>query len=88
MTGVTFLPEELGGAEEETRPQLPAHDVAPLVEQHGQVAVALHPFGEEGVDHRLAGGAHDDRLFELLAPAVGDDRELGAEALDVLGFLA
>src|SRR5215831_2410028 len=30
--GVAFLPEEFGGAQEQPRPQLPAHDVRPLVE--------------------------------------------------------
>jgi hypothetical protein len=48
--------------------------------------MALHPLGEEVVDHRLAGRAEDDRLVQLLAPAVGDDGELGREALDVLGL--
>ena len=32
------------------------------------------------------GGAHDDRLLELLAAGEGDDGQLGAEALDVLGL--
>src|SRR5439155_20620784 len=65
-------------------PQLPAHDVGPLVQQERQVAVALHPLREVGVDHRLARGPHDRGLLELLAAGVGDHRELGAEPLDVL----
>ena len=51
-----------------------------------QVAVALDPLGEEAVDHGLARGPHDERLLELLAAAVGDDGQLGREALDVLGL--
>ena len=86
--GVALLPEELGGAQEDPGPQLPAHDVGPLVDEQGQVAVALHPLGEERVDDRLAGGAHDDGLLQLLAAGVGDHGQLGAEALDVLGLLA
>ena len=86
VRGVALLPEELAGAQEEARPQLPAHDVGPLVEQQRQVAVALDPLGHELADDRLAGGAHDDRLLELLAAGDGDHRELGAEALDVLGL--
>src|SRR5207302_9082378 len=39
-----------------------------------------------GVDDGLAGGADDDRLLQLLAPAVGDAGELGAEAFDVVGL--
>src|SRR5258706_12642725 len=40
---VALLPEKLGGAQEGPRALLPAHDVAPLVVEHGQVAVALDP---------------------------------------------
>ncbi len=86
MRRVPLLPQELAGAQEEPGPQLPAHDVGPLVDQERQVAVALHPLGEEAVDHRLAGGADDQRLFELLAAAVRDDGQLGGEAFHVLGF--
>ena len=86
VRGVALLPEELAGAQEEARPQLPAHDVGPLVEQQRQVAVALDPLGHELADDGLAGGPDDDRLLELLAPGDGDHRELGAEALDVLGL--
>ena len=86
VRGVALLPEELARAEEQARAQLPAHDVGPLVEQQRQVAVALHPLGHELADDRLARGPHDDRLLELLAPGDGDHRELGAEALDVLGL--
>ena len=88
VRGVALLPEELGRAQERARAQLPAHDVGPLVEQQRQVAVALDPLGHELADDRLAGRAHDDRLVELLAAGVGDDRDLGAEPLDVLGLLA
>ena len=36
VRGVAFLPEELGGAEEHARAQLPADHVGPLVDQHGR----------------------------------------------------
>src|ERR1051325_2464811 len=39
------------------------------------------------VDDRLRRGADDQRLVELLAAAVGDDRRLGREALDMLRLL-
>ncbi len=57
--GVTFLPEELGRSQEEARAHFPAHHVAPLVDQDGQVAVALHPLGVHVTDHRLGRGADD-----------------------------
>ena len=86
--GVALLPEELGGAQEQPGPQLPAHDVGPLVDQQREVPVALHPLGEVAVDDGLAGGPHHHRLLQLLAAAVGHDRQLRAEALDVLGLVA
>ena len=33
VDGVTFLPKKFGCAEEQSRPHLPAHDIAPLVNQ-------------------------------------------------------
>ena len=86
--GVALLPQELAGAQEQAGPQLPAHDVGPLVQEQRQVAVALDPLGHVLADDRLAGGPHDDGLLELLAAGMGDDRQLGAEALDVLGLAA
>ena len=87
VDGVALLPEELRGAEEEAGPHLPAHDVGPLVDQDGQVAVALHPLGVGVADDRLRRGPDDEGLLELLAAAVGDDGELGRESLDVLRLL-
>ena len=44
VRGVALLPQELGGAQEEARPQLPADNVVPEVEQDRQVTVGFHPF--------------------------------------------
>ena len=85
--GVALLPEEFGGAQEEARALLPAHDVGPLVDEDGQVAPRLHPFAVHVADDGLGGRAHDERLFELFAAGVRDDGALGREALDVLRLL-
>ncbi len=85
--GVALLPEELGGAQEEAGAHLPAHHVGPLVDEQRQVAVAVDPVREEVADDRLGGRADDVGLVERLAAGVGDDGELGREALDVLGLL-
>lgn len=87
VRGVALLPEELRGAQEESGAQLPADDVRPLVDEEGQVAVALHPLGEVLVDDHLGGGADDGGLLELLAAAVRDHGEFGREPLDVFGLL-
>jgi hypothetical protein len=85
--GVALLPQELGGPQEHAGALLPAHDVGPLVHEQREVAVAVDPAGEEVADDGLAGRADDVGLVELFAAGVGDDRELGREALDVLGLL-
>src|SRR5690606_33041320 len=68
------------------RAQLPAHDVAPLVVEERQVAVALDPLAVQLAEQRLRRRPDGVRLLELLAARVRDDGELGGEALDVLGL--
>ena len=97
VRGVAFLPEELGGAEEEARAHLPAHDVRPLVDQQREVAIALHPARERVADDRLGRRPHDQRLLELAArhelavgtglePVMRDDGALLRKAFDVRGL--
>jgi hypothetical protein len=84
VEGVALLPEELGGAQERTRHLLPAQDVAPLVEQHRQVAPRLDPLRVHRADHGLGRRADRERLFELFTAADGHPGALGREAFDVL----
>ena len=65
MCCVAFLPEELGGAEEKTRAHLPAHDIAPLIDQQRQITVAFHPAGKGSTDDRLRSGANDEWLGQF-----------------------
>jgi len=72
-----------------------------LVDEDGQVAIALDPLRVLVPDDRLAGWANDQRLFELsfrvgdqsltvrigLQSVVGDHRALFGKPFDVLGFL-
>ena len=87
VRGVAFLPEEFRGAQKHARAQLPANDVGPLIHQHGQIAPALDPLGEEVADDGLRGRPDDVRLFQLLAAGQGHHRQLGREAFHVLGLL-
>ena len=77
---VALLPEELGGAEEEASALLPAEDVGPLIDEEGQVAPGVDPVLVLGPDDGLARGADAVGLIELLAAAVGHDRELGGRS--------
>ncbi len=95
--GVTFLPEELGGPQEQACAHLPTDHVRPLIDQQGQVAVAFDPLREAVADDGLRGRTDDERFFEfaggleaalpiVFETVVCDDRALLGESLHVLGF--
>ena len=86
VRGVTLLPQEFGGTQEDPRPELPSDDVRPLVEQQGKIAIAVYPLRHELPDNRLGRRSDDDRLVERLAARMRHDGKLRAEALDVLCF--
>jgi hypothetical protein len=87
VQGVTFLPEELRGAQEGTGHFLPAQDVAPLVQKDGQVTPGLHPLRVHRTDHGLRRGPDGERLFELFPAADRHPGAFGGETLDVVRFL-
>ena len=62
---VSFLPEEFRRAEEQTRAHFPAHHVAPLVAQHGQIAPRFDPTAIGVPDRGFGGGANDELFFEF-----------------------
>src|ERR1039458_4286683 len=68
--------------------QLPADHVGPLIEQHGQVAPAVNPLGEEVPHNGLRRRPDDVRLFQFLAACDGDYGQFRGKAFHVLGFLA
>ena len=84
MRGMPLLPEKFRGAQEQARAHFPSHDVAPLIDHHRQVAMRLIHCANMWLMIVSEVGPHDQRLFELLAAAVGDDGELGGKTLDVL----
>ena len=97
---VALLPQEFGGAQEQARTHLPAHDVRPLVAQDRQVAVRLNPVLIGIPDNGLRGRTHDQLLFELgvgiddnalafgivLQTVVRHHGALLGKALDVVGL--
>ena len=84
VDGVPLLPQKLARAQEGTGGLFPAHNVTPLIDEQGQVAVGLHPLGTHVADDGFAGGADDERLGEFFPARVRDDRHFGREPLDVL----
>src|SRR5207302_6011360 len=80
VEGMALLPEKLACAQEESRAQLPAKDVVPLVGEHRQVAVGLDVIAQHRRDHRLRGWPQDEGLLEVLAAAFGDELKFRFEA--------
>ena len=63
MGCMALLPQELGRAQERPRPQLPTHNIRPLVNQQRQITIGLNPFAECFADHRFRGRTHNEWLF-------------------------
>ena len=101
--GVTFLPEEFGGAQKQPGTHLPTHHVRPLVDQQRQVAVRFNPARKGRPDDRLRGRPDDvglgefargnelglacERILARLKTVMGDHRTFRRKPLGVLGFL-
>ncbi len=76
MCRMPLLPQKLGGADKQSRPQFPAHHVRPLIYEHGQIAPRLNPAGKGRVDDCFGCGADHERLIKLLAACVCHDCKL------------
>jgi len=99
---VALLPEEFGGAEEEARSEFPAHNVGPLVDEEGEIAVALDPVFVAVPDDGFTGWSDDEFFFEfgfgiddnafavrvVHEAVVGHDGALFGKAIDMFGFFA
>ena len=94
---VSLLPEELRCTQEQTGPQFPADNVCPLVDQHRQVAIALHPLRVHRPDDRFGcrtnhqgflerAGRHEPSFGSRLKPVMRYDGAFLGKTFDVLGF--
>mmetsp|Transcript_4792 Transcript_4792/g.11378 ORF Transcript_4792/g.11378 Transcript_4792/m.11378 type:complete len:265 (+) Transcript_4792:962-1756(+) len=84
---VSLLPEELARADERGRiGELPAHDVAPLVELQGEVAMGSDPGGIVRVHHGLGGRADGNRFLQVGLSRLCDPGDLRGKTLDVILF--
>ncbi len=63
--GVAFLPQEFCRAQEDAWAHFPAHDVAPLVDLKGQVAVGFRPTGKSGTDDSFRSRTNDVFVSQL-----------------------
>ena len=86
VQSVTFLPQELACAKEGTSGLFPSYDVCPLVDEHGQVAIALDPLCVHGANDGLGSWAHDKLLFERSVANMCDKRDFGRETFHVIRF--
>lgn len=103
MGGVAFLPQKFRSTQEDAGPHFPAHDVAPLVDFEGEVAVAGRPAREGCADNGFRRGADDEGFRELpgrdhvcfsggfillgFQPVVGNYGAFRCKAFSMLGFL-
>ena len=98
VDSVSFLPKELGRPQKNARPHLPADDVAPLIDQNRQIAIALDPLRVARADDRFRSRPNDQWLGERtrrnkfafgvrLEPAVSNNRAFLCETLNMFGFL-
>ena len=97
-----LLPQELRRAQERTRAHLPAHYVAPLVAQDGEIPPGCDPVLVNAPYDGLGGWPHDELFFQFCLgvhyhalsvrvvhqAVMGNHRALLCEACHVLGFLA
>ena len=96
--GVPLLPQKFRRAQEGTCAHLPAHHVAPLVAEYGQVTPGVYPAFVGVPDDGFRGGAYDEFLVQFgggiyvhllavlagLEPIVGYHGALLGEAAHVL----
>ena len=87
VDGVAFLPPKLPGTQERAGAFLPADDGAPLIIEHGQLAIGVQHMGPVIAEHGLRGGAERQTLLQLLAAAVGDPGHLRRKALHQFALL-
>ena len=86
MSGMAFLPEEFGGPEEKPGPLLPAHYVAPLVDQYWQITPGLDPFAVHMSYYCFRSRPYYQRFFKLFSPCMSNDRALGSKAFHMFRF--
>ena len=82
--GMALLPQKFAGPEEGAGGLFPPHDVRPLVDEDGQIAVGLQPLGIHFTENRLACRADDEGLGERFAAADRHDRNFRRKSFDVL----
>ena len=98
VDGVALLPKEFSRAQENSRTHFPADDIGPLIDENGEIAIALHPlrvaraddgFGSRPNDQRFSQwtGRHHFPFGVYLQAGVRHHRAFLGEALHVRRFL-
>src|SRR5258706_12533838 len=86
MGRVSLLPVKFSAAQQKDGAFLPAHHVIPLVDQNGQITIALNPLRVAVADNRLTRGANSKRLFQFLAATPCPPRHLRRKSFDMLSL--
>ena len=97
MSRMALLPQEFGSAQEEASTHFPAHDIGPLVEQNGQIAITLYPLRVHVANYGLRCGTDDKGLRQsgtscqmavltLLQGGVGYHSTFHGKAFHMLGL--
>ena len=87
VDGVALLPPEFPAAQEGAGGLFPADHGAPLVIEHGELAVGLKDAVPVVAEHGLRGGSERQPLLQLVAAAHGDPSHLRGKAVDQFAFL-
>ena len=86
VSGVAFLPQELGGAEKEAGTHFPTHYIGPLVAQDGQVAIGIDPVLIGTPDDGFGSRTDDEFFFQTGGRVHRYTRAIGGILQAIVGY--
>ena len=87
MRSMSFLPQELSGAQERSCRLLPSHNGAPLIVDFRKITIGMNIILIEIAEQRLRSRTHAHALLQLLQSAMCYPCNLRRKALYVILFL-
>merc|ERR1740139_872609 len=87
VASVSFLPEELSGADEGSGMlELPPNNIRPLIDHHRQVSMRVNPLSKRRVHNSLGRRSNRNRLSQLTLPRLSHPSHLRRESFQMLLF--